>query len=127
MEFFRSEGEGDQEQRWIDNNLPVCPLCREPGLWKTATGGDQQAAERWYFQCQSCKAVLSVLPDVASMGSARPSPIPGSKPMGATPVDEANEDMQTGIRVDSVQRKQDDDFVGEEFSLEELQEWASES
>jgi hypothetical protein len=127
MEFFRSQGEGGREQRWIDTNLPTCPLCREPGLWKTATGGDQLAERRWYFECQSCRAVLSVIAEGARVGAEPSTPVPGSKPMGAEPVDEANEALQVDVRVDSVHRKQDEDFVGEEFSLDELQEWASES
>ena len=31
------------------------------------------------------------------------------------------------LRVESVERGEDEDFVGEEFPLSELQEWASES
>jgi len=31
------------------------------------------------------------------------------------------------LRIESVERREDEDFVGEEFPLAELQEWAGES
>ena len=31
------------------------------------------------------------------------------------------------VRIEGVERKQDEDFVGEEFPLYELQQWAEES
>lgn len=114
MEFSRSEGEGGAAQRWIDHNLPVCPMCREESLWKTATGVEQQALTRWYFQCPNCMVVMSTIPEdpVAAVVEAEAF---------------AKVPIQVELRVESVQRKQDEDFVGEEFPLYELQQWAEET
>jgi hypothetical protein len=114
VEFRRLERQEIGAQAWIDRHLPVCPLCKSPSLWKTATGADQLALERWYFQCPNCKAVLSTIPDV-SVSALSP------------PVTIVKTPLTQDVRVESVGRSQDEDFVGEEFPLSELQEWASES
>jgi len=44
----------------------------------------------------------------------------------AEPVTVTNAEVTKDLRIDSVGRKQDEDFVGEEFPLYELQEWAKE-
>ena len=116
MEFYRADGEGGPAQRWIDHNLPVCPMCREGALWTTASGVEQEALVRWYFQCPNCKVVLSTIPD-----DPMAAKVPG------LPVVSAKIPVEINVRVESVERKQDEDFVGEEFPLYELQEWAEET
>lgn len=113
MEFIRHAGDTDPAQTWIDRHLPVCPFCKSRALWATATGADQLAVNRWYFRCPSCQAVLSTIPDVTV--SALSPPVTIVK----TPVTQ-------DIRIDGVGRSEDQDFVGEEFPLSELQEWARE-
>lgn len=114
MEFYRYPGEGNAAQRWIDDNLPRCPMCREESLWKVAEGVEQQALVRWYFQCPNCKVVLSTIPDAPV--STRAGPYTSTKAA-----------LEVDLRVESAERKQDEDFVGEEFVLSELQEWAEEN
>jgi hypothetical protein len=89
-------------------------LCREPGLWSVATGVDQQALVRWFFKCSNCKVVMSSI---------------SNKPVSAVaePVIVSKAELTDNIRIDSVERKEDEDFVGEEFPLYELQQWADES
>lgn len=113
MEFRRGAGEGGAAQRWIDDNLPTCPLCRSQSLWESATENDQLASVRWVFRCPVCKAVFSTIPRT---------------PVGALaePVTVVKTALEVNLRIDSVERKEDEDFVGEEFPLAELQEWASE-
>ena len=113
MEFRREPGEGGAAQRWIDDNLPTCPLCKSQSLWETATEASQLALTRWAFRCPNCKAVLSTIPVVALSALAEP-------------VNVVKAGVTRDVRVDSVERSQDEDFVGEEFPLAELQEWASE-
>jgi hypothetical protein len=114
VEFRREAGEGGASQKWIDDNLPTCPLCKLQSLWETAIEVDQLALTRWVFRCPNCKAVFSTIPDASA--SARSVPVPAVK------ISVARE-----VRIETVERKQDEDFVGEEFPLAELQEWASES
>ncbi len=114
VEFKRLPGQGTVSQNWIDRNLPNCPLCKSPALWETAMAVDSMALERWYFRCASCNSVLSTPPDLTV--SALAPPVTVTK----TPI-------QRDIRVESVGRNADEDFVGEEFPLSELQEWAEES
>jgi hypothetical protein len=113
VEFRREAGEGGASQRWIDDNLPMCPLCKSQSLWETATEVDQLAVTRWVFRCPNCKAVLSTIPD--NSASALSVPVPAVRTA-----------VVRDVRIESVERKQDDDFIGEEFPLAELQEWASE-
>jgi hypothetical protein len=101
-------------QAWINRHLPTCPLCKSPSLWETATGADQLALDRWYFRCPSCKAVLSTIPDI-SVAALAP------------PVTVVKTPLTQDVRVESVGRSEDEDFVGEEFPLSELQVWANES
>jgi hypothetical protein len=114
VEFRRQAGGGDAAQRWIDANLPTCPLCQSTSLWATASGVDQQALVRWYFRCSTCGAVFSTIPN---------------KPVSALaePVYVAKTALTTNLRVESVARGKDEDFVGEEFPLSELREWADET
>jgi hypothetical protein len=114
VEFRRDSGEGGAAQRWIDDNLPTCPLCKSQSLWETAEETDQQALVRWAFRCSNCKAVLSTIPDFSA--SARSFPVPAVRTA-----------VTKDVRIDSVERKEDEDFLGEEFPLAELQEWASEN
>ena len=113
MELHRFSGEGDAQQKWIDDNLPTCPFCRSPAPWRVGTEADQQALVRWLFQCPNCMVVLSTVPDASVSVKAGPYRIT------KTPLDVL-------IRVESAERKQDEDFVSEEFPLSELQEWAEE-
>jgi len=113
VEFRRTAGEGGASQRWIDHNLPTCPLCRSPSLWGVATGADQLALGRWYFQCSNCKAVMSTIPDTAVSALAEPVYVTKTA-------------LAVNLRIESVQRSEDEDFVGEEFPLYELQQWAEE-
>lgn len=113
MEFRRAPGEGGAEQRWIDDNLPTCPLCRSPSLWGIGTGVEQQALVRWYFQCPNCKVVMSTIPDTAVSALAEP-------------VNVTQAALAVNLRIESVQRREDEDFVGEEFPLYELRQWAEE-
>lgn len=113
MEFRRDAGEGGAAQRWIDSNMPNCPLCRSPSLWTFATGADQQALDRWYFKCSNCRSVISVIPDTAVSALAEP-------------VNVTKAALEVNLRIESVGRTEDEDFVGEEFPLYELQEWADE-
>jgi hypothetical protein len=71
------------------------------------------ALSRWFFRCASCGAVLSTTPDETVSALA-------------PPVTVVKTPLSRDVRVESVGRSQDDDFVGEEFPLSELQEWASE-
>lgn len=113
MEFRREAGEGGASQRWIDDNLPTCPLCKSERLWETGVETDQLALARWVFRCPNCGAVLSMIPD---------------RPLAALaePVTAVKTALEVNIRIESVERKEDEDFVGEEFPLAELQEWAAE-
>jgi hypothetical protein len=45
----------------------------------------------------------------------------------APPVTIVKTAVTKNIRIESVERREDEDFVGEEYSLAELQQWASES
>jgi hypothetical protein len=114
LDFQRLSVDESPPQKWIDSNLPTCPLCREPGLWSTATTVDQQALVRWYFKCSNCKVVLSSIPN---------------KPVSAVaePVTIVKAAVTDNLRIESVERKSDEDFVGEEFPLYELQQWAEET
>ncbi len=114
VEFRRAEGEGNASQRWIDSNLPVCPMCRSPSLWRVASAVDQEALVRWFFQCPNCMVVLSTIPNVPVSALAEPVNVPKAA-------------LTTNLRVERVERKEDEDFVGEEFPLYELQEWAAET
>jgi hypothetical protein len=114
LEFQRLPGEGSAQQNWIDSNLPVCPLCREPGLWSVATAVDQQALVRWFFKCSNCKVVMSSIPNKPASAIAEPVIV-------------TKTELTDNIRIDSVERKEDEDFVGEEFPLYELQQWANET
>jgi hypothetical protein len=113
VELRRAPGEGGAAQRWIDDNLPKCPLCRTETLWETGVEADQEALGRWVFRCPNCKAVLSTIPPT-TVGA-----VAGAMPVVKTPLEEL-------LRVESVGKKEDEDFVGEEFPLAELQVWASE-
>jgi hypothetical protein len=113
VEFSRQPLGAQPAQTWIDKHLPVCPLCKSLTPWATANGADQLAVNRWYFRCPSCKVVLSTIPDVTV--SALSPPLTVVK----TP-------LTRDVRVESVGRAKDQDFVGEEFPLSELQEWAAE-
>jgi hypothetical protein len=113
VEFRRAAGEASASQRWIDANLPICPLCKSPSLWETSAVVDQLALKRWVFRCPNCKVVLSTIPDITV--SALSPPVTVIK----TPITK-------DVRVESVARSGDEDFVGEEFPLSELQEWATE-
>jgi len=88
-------------------------MCKSPSLWGVATGVDQLALDRWYFQCPNCKAVMSTIPDTAVSALAEPVTIVKTA-------------LAVNLRIESVERSEDEDFVGEEFPLAELQEWASE-
>jgi hypothetical protein len=111
--FRREEGEGSAAQRWIDHNLPTCPLCKSQSLWEISSEGDKQGIVRWAFRCPNCEAVLSTIPPTATSALAEPVQVPKVP-------------LEVNVRVDSVVRSQDEDFVGEEFPLSELQDWASE-
>ncbi len=113
MAFRREEGEGGSAQRWVDANLPTCPLCRTQSLWETAEGSGDLASTRWLFRCPTCGAVFSMPPEVRAAAVAEPVTV-------------VKVPLAVLLRIDSVQRSQDEDFVGEEFPLNELQEWASE-
>jgi len=113
VEFRRDAGEGGAAQRWIDHNLPTCPLCKSQSAWEIATEADQLALVRWAFRCPNCMAVLSTTP--ATRVSALAEPVTVTKTA-----------VERDLRVESVERSEDEDFVGEEFPLAELQEWASE-
>ncbi len=113
LEFRRQDGEGDAAQRWIDSNLPTCPFCQSESLWETSSGVDQQALVRWYFRCPSCRVVISTIPNRPVSALAEPVNVPKAA-------------LAINLRVDSVERSKDEDFVGEEFALSELQEWAEE-
>ena len=113
MDFRREAGEGGASQRWVDDNLPTCPLCKLQSLWEIAAEVDQLALTRWVFRCPNCKAVFSTIPDDSA--SALSVPVPAVRVA-----------VTRDVRIESVERKQDEDFVGEEFPLAELQEWASE-
>ena len=88
-------------------------MCKSQSLWETATEADQLALTRWAFRCPSCKAVLSTVPQT-------------SVAVLAEPVTVVKTAVAIDLRIESVERKEDEDFVGEEFPLAELQEWASE-
>jgi hypothetical protein len=88
-------------------------LCKSQSLWETGTEMDQLALSRWVFRCPNCKAVLSTIPAVSVSALAEP----------VTVVETA---LARNLRIESVERSEDEDFVGKEFSLAELQEWASE-
>jgi hypothetical protein len=113
VEFRRDAGEGGASQRWIDANLPTCPLCKTQSLWETSVEVDQLASSRWAFRCTNCKAVLSTAPPIKASAIAEPVTV-------------VKAPLEIDVRVDSVERSEDEDFVGEEFPLAELQEWASE-
>lgn len=113
MEFRRDEGEGGTAQRWVDHNLPRCPMCKSGALWEVASGFGQLAQPRWFFRCPNCGVVISTTPDT---------------PVSAIqePVTVVKAALAVNVRVESVERSEDEDFVGEEFPLAELQEWADE-
>lgn len=113
MEFHRDTGEGGAQQRWIDENLPTCPMCRVQSLWGTSKQVDQQALVRWYFRCSSCGTVFSTIPDAPAAALAEPVLV-------------AKTPLEVNLRVEAVGRRQDEDFLGEEFPLSELKEWAEE-
>ena len=114
MEFRREAGEGGAAQRWVDHNLPTCPLCKSQPLWETSTETDQLALNRWVFRCPNCRAVLSTIPVISVSAPAEPVTV-------------VKTGLTRDLRIESVERREDEDFVGEEFPLAELQEWAGES
>jgi hypothetical protein len=44
----------------------------------------------------------------------------------AEPVNVTKTALEVNLRIESVQRSEDEDFVGEEFPLSEFQQWAEE-
>jgi hypothetical protein len=71
------------------------------------------ALDRWVFRCPNCKGVLSTTPEIAA-SAASPS------------VTSAKTPVTREVRVESAVRSEDEDFVGAEFPLSELQEWGTE-
>lgn len=69
---------------------------------------------RWYFKCPNCAVVMSTIPDKAVSALAEP-------------VNVTKTALEVNLRIESVETKSDEDFVGEEFPLSELQIWAEES
>jgi hypothetical protein len=112
VEFRREEGEGGASQRWIDHNLPTCPFCKTQSLWETGKETEQLALNIWVFRCPNCGAVLSTIPATSVSAVAEPVTIVKTA-------------VTRNLRVETVERSEDKDFVGEEFPLAELQEWAS--
>jgi hypothetical protein len=88
-------------------------LCKLQSLWEIAEEVDQLALTRWVFRCPSCKAVLSTVPQTSVSALAEPVTVVKT----AVAID---------LRIESVERSEDEDFVGEEFPLAELQQWAEE-
>lgn len=113
MEFRREEGHGGPAQRWVDDNLPTCPLCRVQSPWEVGEGAGDLASPRWMFRCPNCKAVFSMIPETQAMAVAEPVTV-------------VKAPISVLLRIDSVERTQDEDFLGEEFPLHELQDWATE-
>lgn len=56
---------------------------------------------------------MSAIPDTAVSALAEPANVTKTA-------------LEVNLRVESVERIEDEDFVGEEFPLDELQDWAAE-
>jgi hypothetical protein len=60
MKFKRPNGFFDSGPRkWIDKKLPICPLCKKPSLWETATQINFPLPNRLHFRCPNCMATFS--------------------------------------------------------------------
>ena len=112
MDFQRPTGIfGGTAKRWIDKNLPRCPLCKSEPLWEV--GFEGFAFNRMHFRCPKCLGIISVPPGGVE--------IPWTF-TGATLKELA---LET-IRVESIgNNKALDYLVGKVFRLTTLQDWAS--
>jgi hypothetical protein len=121
MKFERHSGfYGSALRNWIDNNLPRCPFCKTPSLWEYARkiGAEtfffKPSADRVHYRCPNCMAIISVAKD-AITPSVSGDPI----------VILVKKKISKNIRVESVGNNENlKHLVGEEYSLEVLQEWA---
>lgn len=110
MKFERPTGfVGNKPRNWIDNNLPRCPFCKMPSLWKVAMEFKFTGYNRYHFRCPNCLAVISIpVPRVAG-GILIFHHLLASKE----------------IKIESVGNNPNlEHLVGAEYSLEILQEWA---
>jgi hypothetical protein len=111
MKFKRSTGLLDSGPRkWIDldKRLPVCPLCKKPSLWETATSIEFPNPNRIHFRCPNCMAVFSTSVYVVQKWLGLASAV--------TP--------QT-MRIETVGNNTNlEQLVGQEQPLTTLQEWA---
>lgn len=109
MKFERPKGfVGSIPRNWIDKNLPKCPFCKtSPSLWEGAIEYKWIGINRYHFRCPKCMAVISI-PVAAIAGLTIGRLI-----------------LEKKLRIESVGNHQKlQHLVGEEYSLEVLQEWA---
>lgn len=113
MEFKRPKGTIlTGPALWVDTNLPSCPLCKRRSEWETATALDV-TVERHYFRCSGCQAILS-------------APATEVLPVLPLPTSLVISPLLRVIRIEkagSNERLQH--LAGTEYSLSELQEWAT--
>jgi hypothetical protein len=99
-------------ERWVRENLPVCPLCKRVPEWESATEFIL-AVRRYYYRCTNCLAVFSVLASEAI-------PVPGFVTTVINPI-------AFLVRIESTGKRESlAHLTGTEHSLTQLQEWARE-
>lgn len=70
MAFRRFDGfTGSVPQRFIDNNMPVCPMCGSDNPHWTCDQEIKFTKNNYLYKCSECDAILSAAPsDVTGVG-----------------------------------------------------------
>src|ERR1700730_5864710 len=113
VEFYRpSSFLGNNALRWIDKNLPKCPLCKLPTQWEVGPV-DIFQTNPTHFRCPKCAGVISIPP----YGTRIPLVF----------LDQMlKERALDAIRIESVgSSKYMSYYVGKKLSLKVLQRWAN--
>ena len=120
IKFERHTGfYGSALRKWLDKNLPLCPLCKKKPEWEYARkvmgwkALFSPSATRYFLRCQQCKAILSVAQDA----------IVDADDLLVFLVQKR---MNKNFKIESIGNNENlRQLVGQEHSLETLQEWAS--
>ena len=95
---------GGDVTRWIDKKFPACPLCKKPSpLWEWA-----HQNSRGYFRCPNCMGIISVQAWIVRGWS---SPLPYALARKVAKIESVGNN--SGLQ----------HLVGQEYPIEEMQEW----
>ena len=116
MKFERPKGfVGSIPRNWIDNNLSRCPFCKTPSLWEIAMEMKLTSYTRYHFRCPNCLSIISI-----AMPAIDGTTI-GLGLTGLLMKKTVNKNFKIGNVGNNANLQH---LVGEEYSLEILQEWA---